>query len=176
VRNLKAFVFLFIVVFGSLSTAVFAEDKIAVIDVNRAMFASNFAQNKIKTFQESSDIVALNAKLEGSATDLKAMTEEAQAKSMTWSSEEAADHQKKMAYARADYDLAVKKLQGESQQLEQEIPQELGQQLQEALAQVIKEEGITLLLRSESVISASPNNRITAKVVDRLNQLTDAKE
>ena len=50
------------------------------------------------------------------------------------------------------------------------------QQLQEALAQVIKEEGITLLLRSESVISASPNNRITAKVVDRLNQLTDAKE
>jgi len=81
-----------------------------------------------------------------------------------------------MAYARADYDLAVKKLQGESQQLEQEIPQELGQQLQEALAQVIKEEGITLLLRSESVISASPNNRITAKVVDRLNQLTDAKE
>ena len=85
-RNLKAFVFLFIVVFGSLSAAVLAEDKIAVIDVQRAMFASNFAQNKIKTFQESSDIVALDAKRVGSAADLNAMTEEAQAKSMTLSS------------------------------------------------------------------------------------------
>ena len=47
-RNLKAFVCLFIVVFGTLSTVVLAEDKIAVIDVQRAMFASNFAQNKIK--------------------------------------------------------------------------------------------------------------------------------
>ena len=99
-RNLKAFVILF-VVSGSLSTAAFAEDKIAVLDIQRAMLASNFAQNKIKTFQESPDIVALNAKLEGSAADLNAMAEEAQAKSMTWSSEEAADHQKKMAYARA---------------------------------------------------------------------------
>jgi outer membrane protein len=172
---LKAFVFLF-VVSGSLSTAAFAEDKIAVLDIQRAMLASNFAQNKIKTFQESSDIVALNAKLEGSAADLNAMAEEAQAKSMTWSSEEAADHQKKMAYARADYDLAVKKLQGESQQLEKEIPQELGQQLQEAMNQVVKEEGITVLLRRESVLIANPKNQITAKVVDRLNQLTDAKE
>jgi outer membrane protein len=172
---LKAFVFL-CVVSGSVSTAAFAEDKIAVLDIQRAMLASNFAQNKIKTFQESSDIVALNAKLEGSAADLNAMAEEAQAKSMTWSSEEAADHQKKMAYARADYDLAVKKLQGESQQLEKEIPQELGQQLQEAMNQVVKEEGITVLLRRESVLIANPKNQITAKVVDRLNQLTDAKE
>jgi outer membrane protein len=172
---LKAFVFLF-VVFGSLSTAAFAEDKIAVLDVQRATIASNFAQNKVKAFSERADIVALKAKLEGSAADLKAMQENAQTKSMTWSSEEAADHQKKVAYATADYELAVKKFQSERQQLETQIPQELGPQLNEAVTQVVKEEGITLLLRSESVLIASPNNQITAKVVDRLNQLTDAKE
>ena len=50
--------------------------------------------------------------------------------------------------------------------------QELSPQFQEALAQVVQEEGITLLLRSESVIVASPENNLTAKVIDRLNQNT----
>jgi outer membrane protein len=77
-----------------------------------------------------------------------------------------------MSYAKADYDLAVQKIQAEQKELQQQIMQELSPQFQEALAQVVKEEGITLLLRSESVIVASPENNLTAKVVDRLNQNT----
>jgi Skp family chaperone for outer membrane proteins len=50
--------------------------------------------------------------------------------------------------------------------------QELSPQFQEALAEVVQDEGITLLLRSESVIVASPEINLTAKVVDRLNQKT----
>jgi outer membrane protein len=77
-----------------------------------------------------------------------------------------------MSYAKADYDLAVQKIQGEQKQLEQQIPQELAPQFQEALSQVVKEEGVTILLRAESVIVAGPENNLTAKVVDRLNQIT----
>ena len=83
-----------------------------------------------------------------------------------------AAQQKKMSYAKADYDLAVQKIQAEQKELQQQIMQELSPQFQEALAQVVQEEGITLLLRSESVIVASPENNLTAKVVDRLNQNT----
>ena len=39
---------------------------------------------------------------------------------------------------------------------------------------MIEEEGVTLLLRAESVLSASAENNLTAKVVDRLNQKTNA--
>ena len=91
---------------------------------------------------------------------------------MTWSTEEAAEHQKKMSYAKADYDLAVQKIQGEQQQLQQKIMQELSPQFQEALSEVANSEGITLLLRRESVIIANPKNDLTAKVVDKLNQIT----
>ena len=164
---------LVIIVLGSaLASLAFSEDKIAVIDMQQAMFASNYAQNMAKEASESADFVALRAKAESSAADLQSMAKEAETKRLTWSTEEAAEHQKKMSYTKADYDLAVQKIQGEQQQLQQKIMQELTPQFQEALSEVAKGEGITLLLRRESVIIADPKNDLTAKVVDKLNQIT----
>lgn len=150
----------------------YGEDKIAVIDMQQAMFASQYAQDVAKDASESADFVALRAKAESSAADLQTMAKEAETKRLTWSTEEAAEHQKKMSYAKADYDLAVQKIQGEQQQLQQKIMQELSPQFQEALSEVANSEGITLLLRRESVIIANPKNDLTAKVVDKLNQIT----
>ena len=52
----------------------------------------------------------------------------------------------------------------------QKIYQELLPKAQEALEAVIKEEGITILLKAESLVMASPESNVTAKVVDRLNK------
>ena len=161
-----------IVLCSALTSLALSEDKIAVIDMQQAMFASNYAQNMAKEASESADFVALRAKAESSAADLQSMAKEAETKRLTWSTEEAAEHQKKMSYTKADYDLAVQKIQGEQQQLQQKIMQELTPQFQEALSEVAKGEGITLLLRRESVIIADPKNDLTAKVVDKLNQIT----
>tara|TARA_B100000575_G_scaffold269318_1_gene248872 strand:+ start:129 stop:638 length:510 start_codon:yes stop_codon:yes gene_type:complete len=161
-----------VVLCSALASLAFSEDKIAVIDMQQAMFASNYAQNMAKEASESADFVALRAKAESSAADLQSMAKEAETKRLTWSTEEAAEHQKKMSYTKADYDLAVQKIQGEQQQLQQKIMQELTPQFQEALSEVAKGEGITLLLRRESVIIADPKNDLTAKVVDKLNQIT----
>ena len=171
-RNLKTVVLVLVSSVSLASVTVAAETKIAVIDIQQAMFASDYAQNSVKEAQESADFVALRAKAEGSAADLQSMGKEAETKRLTWSAEQVTAQQKKMSYAKADYDLAVQKIQGEQKQLQQKIMQELSPQFQEALAQVVQEEGITLLLRSESVIVASPENNLTAKVIDRLNQNT----
>ena len=164
-----------IVLCSALASLALSEDKIAVIDMQQAMFASNYAQNMAKEASESADFVALRAKAESSAADLQSMAKEAETKRLTWSTEEAAEHQKKMSYTKADYDLAVQKIQGEQQQLQQKIMQELTPQFQEALSEVAKSEGISLLLRRESVIIADPKNDLTAKVVDKLNQITSDK-
>ncbi len=171
-RNLKTVVLVLVSILSLASVTVAAETKIAVIDIQQAMFASDYAQNSVKEAQESADFVALRAKAEGSAADLQSLGKEAETKRLTWSAEQVTAQQKKMSYAKADYDLAVQKIQGEQKQLQQKIMQELSPQFQEALAQVVQEEGITLLLRSESVIVASPENNLTAKVIDRLNQNT----
>ena len=78
-----------------------------------------------------------------------------------------------MEYATADAELEGRKIQGEQKQLQQRIMQQLGPKAQEALQEVIKEEGITILIRAESVLMSSPESNITAKVADRLNQKTD---
>jgi outer membrane protein len=152
-----------------------AAEKIAVVDVARAIFGSKAAQESMKQADQRGDLVALKAKAEGSAADLQAMNKEAEGKRLTWSQEQAAEHQKKMSYAKADYDLAVQKIQGEQKQLQQEIMQDLGPKAQEALQEVIKEEGVTILLRAESVMMSSPESNITAKVADRLNRKTESK-
>jgi len=174
VSNLKGFVLLLVGVLGCSSVVVAAEDKIAILDVQQAMFASDYAQSRVKQSIESADFVALKAKAEGSAADLQAMSKEAEAKRLTWSAEQAGSHQKRMSYAKADYDLAVQKIQGEQKQLQQQVLQDLSPIFQQALSEVIEEEGVTLLLSAESVLSASAENNLTAKVVDRLNQKTNA--
>jgi outer membrane protein len=176
VGNMKALVVVVLVgLFVVAPVSAVAAEKIAVVDVARAIFGSKAAQESMKQADQRGDLVALKAKAEGSAADLQAMNKEAEGKRLTWSQEQAAEHQKKMSYAKADYDLAVQKIQGEQKQLQQEIMQDLGPKAQEALQEVIKEEGVTILLRAESVMMSSPESNITAKVADRLNQKTESK-
>jgi outer membrane protein len=172
VSNLKSFVLSLVLVASVLSVNASANDKIAVIDIQSAMFASDYAQNRVQASLESADFVALKAKAEGSAADLQAMSKKAEAERFAWSDEQLAEHQKKMSYTKADYDLAVQKLQGEQQALQQKILQDLTPTFQKALSEVVAEENITLLFRAESVLIANPQNNLTAKVVDRLNKLT----
>jgi len=176
VGNMKALVVVVLVgLFVVAPVSAVAAEKIAVVDVARAIFGSKAAQESMKQADQRGDLVALKAKAEGSAADLQAMNKEAEGKRLTWSQEQAAEHQKKMSYAKADYDLAVQKIQGEQKQLQQEIMQDLGPKAQEALQEVIKEEGVTILLRAESVMMSSPESNITAKVADRLNRKTESK-
>ena len=171
--NVKALVLVLVAsLFAVAPLSAVAAEKIAVVDMVRAIFGSNAAQAKVKQAEQGADFVSLKAKYEGSAADLQALAKEAESKRLTWSQEQAVEHQKKMEYAKADAELAGRKIQAEQQQLQQSIMQELGPKAQEALQEVIAEEGVTILLRAESVMVASPESNLTAKVADRLNQKT----
>ena len=154
------------------SAAAVAAEKIAVVDINRAIFGSEAAQSQAKAAESGSDFVALKAKYESAIADLQAMAKDAESNRMTWSAEQAAEHQKKMEYSKADADLAMRKIQAETKQLQQRIFEQLRPKASEALQEVVEEEGITILLKAEAVMVASPESNITAKVADRLNQKT----
>lgn len=172
-RNLKALCLILVAAMAAgLSTASVAEDKIAVVDIAQAIFSSNAAQDRIKQAQTNADFVALKAKFESSVADIQSLAKDAESKRLTWSQEQAQSHQKKMEYIKADIDLARQKIQGEQKQLEQQIMQELGPKAQEALQEVVKEEGITILLRADAVLVAGQESNVTAKVADRLNKKT----
>ena len=157
-------------VFAVLSGNSIAAEKVAVVDTAVAIFGSATAQERLKQAEESADFLSLKAKYESSSADLQAMAKEAESKRLTWSQEQAAEYQKKMGYAKADADLAVQKIKAEQQQLQQSILQELGPLAEQALQEIVKEEGIAVLLRAEAVLIAGPEAYITAQVADRIDQ------
>ncbi len=172
-RNLKVLCLVLVAAMAaSFSVASVAESKIAVVDVAQAIFGSNAAQERIKQAQTNADFVALKAKFESSVADYQSLGKEAETKRLTWSQEQAQSHQKKMEYVKADAELARQKIQAEQKQLEQKIMQELGPKAQEALTVVVKEEGVTILLRADAVLIAGQESNLTAKVADRLNKMT----
>lgn len=145
------------------------QKKIAVVDARVSIFSSQAAQNALKAFEESADFISLKAKYESSTADFQAMAKEAETKRLTWSSDELAEHQKKMSYLKADAELVIQKINSEQKQLEQRILQDLAPLLEQALQEIVKEEDISILLRGESVLLASPELSITAKVSDRID-------
>ena len=77
-----------------------------------------------------------------------------------------------MEYLRADLELAGRKLQAEINALQNSVGRELQPKAAQALEEIIKEEGISVLLKAESVVFAGPEMDITSKLTDRLNKKT----
>jgi len=77
-----------------------------------------------------------------------------------------------MEYMRADIELTARKLEGEVRGLQNSIVKELQPKALEALQELVKQESVDILLRSEAVLLADPQINLTAKLTERLNQKT----
>ena len=153
-----------------LSFAAVAEEKIAVIDVARAIFSTDIAKQRQEEMQSGSEFASLQAKYDNIGADMKALQKEVEGKAMTLSQEQAGEYKKKMEYLRADMELVSRKLQAEIKALQNRIMQELQPKALEAIKELVEEGKITLLLQRESVISATPDKDLTGKLVERLNK------
>lgn len=148
------------------------EGKIAVVDFGKAIFGSEVAKARLKQVQAESDYASLQAKYENTVADMKALQKEVESKSMTWSTEQTAEAQKKMEFLRADLELTTRKVQAEQKALQSSIVQELRPKAGEALQELIKEESIVLLINAEAVVTVAVELDLTSKLTDRLNQKT----
>lgn len=166
-QNLKVLV---CVLLGMFTSVVFAEEKIAVIDVARAIFSTELAKTRQEEMQGNSEYASLQAKYDSISADMKALSKEVEGKAMTLSQEQAGEYKKKMEYLRADLELVQRKVQAEVQELQRKIMEELQPVARDALKELVEQEQVTLLLQREAVISASPDKDLTGKLIERLNQ------
>ena len=170
VRIAKTFLFTLATLFAV--TVAAEEGKIMVVDFDKAISGSEVAKTRLKQVQGESDYAALQAKYENTVADMKALQKEVESKSMTWSAEQTGEAQKKMEFLRADLELTTRKVQAEQKALQSSIVQELRPKAGEALQELIKEEGIVLLINAEAVVTVAVELDLTSKLTDRLNQKT----
>lgn len=149
-----------------------AADKIAVVDIQRVIFTSEFAKARQQQLQTEKAFVDLQARYDSISADIRALQRRIEAERDTMSRDQAAENQKRVEYLRADYELVARKLQTEVQQLQGQIMEELQPQVQAALKELVEAEGISLLLQREAVIFASPAMDVTGKLLERLNAKT----
>jgi outer membrane protein len=143
--------------------------KVAVVDARVAIFSSFSAKDALKAFEQSANFISLKATYESSSADYEALAKEAETQRLTWSQEQLAEHQKEMSYVKADVELAIQKITSEQKQLEQRVLQDLAPLAEEAIQEIAKEEGISILLRAESVLLATSETSITGKVAERID-------
>ena len=88
------------------------------------------------------------------------------------SAEQQASARQRVANKNADLEHVAGKLQQAEQIAGQALLKEMSPMIQKVLSELIKTEGIGLLLQQSAVIHADPGYSITAKVTDKLNQLS----
>ena len=148
-----------------------AAGKIAVFDLQAAIGNTQQAQESEQKLNNNPEYAQLIAQLESLNADLKLLNKEREAKGMTWSAEQMAEHNKKEQYILADRQLAIKKIQAERAAVSEKIVQELQPKLQQVVQKVIEKEGIEILIQKQAVAYAAPAVDITDKVTAELDKM-----
>lgn len=154
----------------SMSMLTMAQEKIGVIDIERAMMTSEYAQAQIKAFGERSSFKKLNSEFEALKADLQALEADAQANASKWSNEQTVEFSKKRQYLMKDLEVNQSKVQTEVDLQRKKIFVELEPKATKALEELVSSEGITVLLQKNAVIFASPKHDLTKKLADKLGK------
>ncbi len=143
--------------------------KIAVFSPQDAVLNTELAKQRLQKLSEDKDFVSNKNEAEKLQKEFRKLAENFNKESAVMSNAQKAESQKKMTALRADIEHIAKKLQAAQNEVVQKLGGEIGPKMQKIVEDLIKEDSIGLLLRTEAVMHASANYNITSKVTDRLN-------
>ncbi len=152
-----------------MASSSFAE-KIVVFDPQRAMLNTKLAQSKLQELNSNSEFSALRTNAEKLKAELQSLAKDSETNGLTWSAEKQAEVKKKAEYIQADLQLAVKKLQAEESVVVKTLIAELQPKVRVELKKIIESEGISIILRAESIYHAVEANDISDKVTKALDK------
>lgn len=154
-----------------------AQGKIAVLDIERAIYNSDAAKARIEAFNAQPDTVESNKTMERLQGEGQKLVEKLRAEEAILSPEQKAEMQKKIQGIQSDMQYEAKKMQQAQAELVANIQRELGPNLGKVIDAIVKEEGIGLLMTQPQVpqlkqlfLYVDTGYDITAKVTDRLNK------
>lgn len=151
-------------------TQVHAQGKTAVLNIQQAILLTEEAQSRLKDLRGQTSYKENKARLDELRKEHDDIIKKLQKDMAVMGEEEKLEQRRSIEEKRADIEHVMRKLQAAEQQLGQALVQELAPKLQQIVTDLLKTEGIGLLLNSEAVLHADNSYDITAKVTDRLNR------
>ncbi len=151
-----------------------AARKVAVVNLERAIYTTREAQQRIEKLRQSGDYVSQKKKVDALQEQGRELVEKFRKDSSTMSDAAKKQAERKISSLSADVEYEVKKLQGMEQSVLQDLKEEMTPRAREALDELIKEEEIGLLLRDvpqvQVVLFAVGEYDVTSQLTDRLNR------
>lgn len=157
------------VVIGLIAGQAMAEGRIAIVNLQRAIVETTAAKERLQAVREEADVVANMKAAEQLQAEGQAMIEKLQKDGPVMSVDQQENLKKRIQEKQADLEHIGRKLQAREQEVMQEIMQQAQQQARLIVQELIKAEGIGLLLDARSALHVDTSYDITAKVTQGLN-------
>lgn len=152
------------------SSVAFAQGKIAVVNLQQAILLTDYAQQQFEEFAASEPFAEDKREFDRLNADLEKLVQDFQRDQAAMSDDQKLTAQQNLRSKQSDLEYVAQKLQTQQQQNAQRVISELAPLAQQVMQEVIKTEGIGLLLDAESAMYSDVGYNLTAKVTDKLNQ------
>ena len=146
--------------------------KVAVLDLQAVVLASDAGKSGMGELEKKPEYAEFKAKLESAEADLKAMDEQAQNESLTWSEDKKKKHREKMTELAKERQNLMMTLNRARESVFIQLLNVMEPAIGQVLEQVMASEGIELIIDSKSVIHKVSSADITPMVVEKLNKLS----
>lgn len=147
-----------------------AQGKIAVLSIAEAIINTDHAQGRIKALRDSADYTKEKNEFDELKKEGQALLEKFKREKDVMSAEQQAELNKKVQLKREDLEHVARKLQEREKALQQSLMMEMAPKARAIVEELIKTEGIGLLLDQQAAMHADSSYNITPKVTDKLNQ------
>ena len=137
--------FIITVLLSFISPLALAETKIAVVDWERALLATKFAQQQQKKLSENTEFKSMMEKVQLLQADLQALQKDANDKGMAWSNEERAENENNFNFKRDNYQRIARKIQSQRQNTINVIKQHFTDSAKEVIEKITEDEARALL-------------------------------
>jgi outer membrane protein len=151
-----------------LANAAFADLKVAVLNVQRAIGETEEAKAAIAKIE--SDFGADQTEVRKLNTDINQMQEKFVKDSEVMSDAEKRKLQKEIEDKQLDYQFKVNKLQKAVNERQQDIINQMAPKLEAVLKDIIAREKYDIVLHRQNVLHVDPSLDITAQVTEALNK------
>lgn len=152
------------------SGAVLAQGKIAVLNLEEAIFNTEEAKSQLNALRATSDYTKNKREAEDIKKEYEKLAEEFNKNREVMSAEQEAEQARKLNELRTDLDFVVKKLQQSEREVAGRIMREMMPRANTVVMDLVKAEGIGLLLNAQAAHYADSGYNLSAKVTDKLNQ------
>lgn len=163
----KAGLFVFALLVPALAAA---QGKIAVLDVQGAILNTEAAQKQLKDLRAQPAYTQNRKEMDKLKKEYDDIIKQLQKDLAVMSNDQKEAQRKKIEEKRADLEHVARKLQASEQELAQRLIGEMAPKLEKVVTDLIKAEGIGLLLDRKAAMHADPAFNITEKVTAALNK------